>query len=156
MNGIHFKEISGINFSTDEIRAADLSNLLCKIVSFLQNLSPYEKLEQFDDWWEHDGLNFHKRTIAFQTLLDIVVTPKNIFEEMPEDFNVFVGIFSHNKLWYLRFYLDCDENIENSNGRMDITLPEDLACLFETEIVDKTEIEFKSQDAQSYYNSILC
>lgn len=156
MSGISFNEIYGINFSiVNEISAFDLSKLLCKITNFLQTISPDGKLEQYDDWLEHDGLNFHKKSIDFNELFSIIQTPQNIYDAMPEDFNVFIGIAPQNKIWYLRFYLDIDERIENSVGRMDITLDENSAKFFEAEIINETNFSFNRRNAQEFYNSIM-
>lgn len=156
MNGIHFSEIAGINFSTvGEISALDLSELLQKTVSFLKKFSPVVNIEQYDDWWEHDGESFHKKSICFDEFFSLIQTPQNIYDAMPEDFNVFIGIAPRNKSWYLRFYLDRVENVENSVGRMDITLDENLAKMFEAEVMNETKFSFNRQDAQKFYNSII-
>ena len=156
MDGINLSEISGINFSiVGEISAPDLSELLCKTTNFLQKVSPDEKLEQYEDWLEHDGLNFHKKSIDFEELSGIIQTPKTIYDAIPEDFNVFIGIAPQNKFWYLRFHLGCDENIENAVGRMDITLDENSAKLFEAEIINQTNFSFNRRNAREFYNSIM-
>jgi hypothetical protein len=88
-----FVKPSGINFSCGEnLPAAALSKALCKTASFIQQINPYAKLERYDDWWEHDGLHFHRETIVVEKLFDIVRTPKSVLKGMPGDHEVFIGI----------------------------------------------------------------
>ena len=139
-----FVKPKGINFlSINVLSAVELSNVLCKTVSFIQQLEPYAKLKRYEDWWEHDGLHFYRDSINLEEFFKIVHSPKSILEAMPGDFEVFVGIAPENNIWYLRFYLDWDENEENLVGRFDITFSNELAENFEREVLNQFNLEIK-------------
>ena len=151
-----FVKPSGVNFSSEnELFGVDLSQILCKTVSFIQQLKPYEKLEKFDDWWEHDGLHFHRGEIGFDELFKIIDSPENLLRAMTGNFDVFVGVAPKDNSWYLRFYLDWEENEENSVGRFDVTFPPKLAEIFEKQILKQFGLEIKRQNAAQYYQSIV-
>lgn len=146
----------GINFSCEnDMPAIELSKLLCKTASFIQQISPYEKLERYDDWFEHDGLHFHRKSINFDEFFRIVNSPKSLLEEIPRDDSVFIGIAPANNTWYLRFYLDWDENEENLFGRFDVTFPKATAENYEFEVLRQSNAEMKKQIAESYYQFII-
>ena len=146
----------GVNFScAEDVPADKLSNILRETVSFIRQIEPSAKLERYDDWWEHDGLHFHRGSIKIEELSGIVDSPKLLFEAMPGDFEVFVGIAPENNSWYLRFYLDSDENDENLIGRFDITFAGATAEIFQKEILERFDLEMRKRDAQIYYQSII-
>lgn len=150
-----FTKPEGINFScAQEISAVELSKVLCRIVSFVQWLEPYIKLERYDDWWEHDGLHFYRNSISFDALFKLVNSPKSLLDEMPGDFQVFVGIAPENHSWYLRFYLDWDETDENLIGRFDVTFPREISDKFRKEVLNNFDLNIAEQDAEKYYQSI--
>jgi hypothetical protein len=145
----------GINYSCEnEISAIELSNILCQTASFIQRLEPYEKLERYDDWFEHDGLHFHQKSLSFDDFFRIITSPKSLFEEMSGDDCVFVGIAPTNKSWYLRFYLEWDENDENLIGRFDITFPDKIAENYEIEVLRQSNVKMKKEFAERYFQSI--
>lgn len=151
----NFSKPTGINFrSPQELSALVLSRTLCQTVSFLQNLGPYVKLQQYLDWWEHDGCHFHKQEIDFHRLLQIVESPKALLSHMSDDDNVFIGIAPNDNSWYLRFYLCWDEEELNLIGRFDITLPESLVERFRKEMTEVHAIALKEEYADIYYKSI--
>jgi hypothetical protein len=153
---VEFVRPNGINFSClDEVPAVELSKALCMTASFIQQIEPYTKLERYNDWWEHDGLHFHRETISPEKLFEIVNSPKSLLESMPGDFEVFVGIAPQDNSWYLRFYLDWDEDDTNLVGRFDITFSKTLAESFKGEVLSRLNIKIKEQDSESYYKSIL-
>lgn len=152
----HFIKPKGINFSCkNEISAIKLSKLLCKTLSFIQQLEPYAKLERYDDWWEHDGLHFYRTSTDFDEIFKLVNSPKSLLESMPGDFDVFIGVASANHSWYLRFYLDWDENDEKLIGRFDITFPNEIAIRYKREVLSNFAVEIEEQDAEKYYQSII-
>ncbi len=152
----NFTKPIGINFrSAGELSAPELARLLCRIASYLQNIEPYIKLHRYDDWWEHDGLHFHKSPINFDELFYIVNSPRSLLEAMPGDDFVCIGIAPYNSSWYLRFYLDWDDEGFLLWGKFDITLPNGLAESFRNEVARDLGIQLKEQDAESYYQSII-
>lgn len=151
-----FIKPKGVNFScSKELSAIELSKVLCKTASFIQQLKPYAKLKRYDDWWEHDGLHFYRESINFDQLFSIINSPKALLEAMSGDFNVFVGIAPENNSWYLRFYLDWDDDEENLVGRFDVTFPNQLAEEFKKDILSQFNFEIEKQDAEKYYRSII-
>jgi hypothetical protein len=150
-----FTKPKGINFSCSEaLPAAALSRALCKTASFIQQLDPYARLERYDDWWEHDGLHFHRESVNVEKLFDIARSPKSLLEAMPGDHDVFIGIAPKDNAWYLRFYLDWEENEINIVGRFDITLPPALASKYKDEVIDELNLKMEEKDSEKYYQSI--
>lgn len=148
-----FKRPKGINFScSEEINSDELSSNLLLIVNFLQQTESFNKLNRYDDWWEHDGLHFYRDKIDFGELQKIVSLNGLKQEFKLGDFDVFIGIAPIDNVWYLRFYLDVEEDL----GRFDITLSDEMAELFGKEIQNKLSIEMKKQPSETYYNSIIC
>ena len=151
-----FIEPKGINFSClEEISIHELSKILVQTVSFIQQIDSSIELQRYDDWWEHDGLHFYRGNIKFDDLFELVSSTDNLLEEMSGDFDVFIGIAPAECLWYLRFYLDSEESIENIKGRFYITFPNELALKFKTEILYPSNLKFKEQDSEEYYKSII-
>lgn len=134
----------GTNYSCKgDSKIERLTEALKKIVCFLQKLENNENLVRYDDWWEHDGLYFKKGIISFSKLLSIIDTPKSLCEHMPGDFDVFIGISNRKCSWYLRFYVDWDENDENLEGRFDITVSKGIIDNFENEVINKIDMDFE-------------
>ncbi len=151
----NFSKPAGINFrSSKELPASVLSKTLCQTVSFLQGVQPYIKLQKYHDWWEHDGCHFHKEQIDFHGLFQIVRSPRDLLQAMTTDDNVFIGIAPDDNSWYLRFYLNWDDEGLNLIGRFDITLPAKLAERFRKDMAEVQPIELAEQDTETYYRSI--
>jgi len=55
-----------------------LAHDLRKVAAFLQTAWPDAPLNLFADWWEHDGLHFHKGVISFHTLFTMIGSPRSI------------------------------------------------------------------------------
>jgi hypothetical protein len=148
-----FIKPKGINFSCyKEITTDELSKNLLLVVNFLQQAHPNTQLNRFYDWWEHDGLHFQGSNIIFDELKKIVL-PNGLMQEFKlGDFDVFIGIAPIDNSWYLRFYLDEEENL----GRFDITLPFDLAQNFKVEILSQFDKNIKEQNSKEFYRSIIC
>lgn len=152
----NFTKPKGINFSfSNDLPAVELSRALCKTASFIQQINPYEKLYRYDDWWEHDGLHFYREKISVEKLFELVNSPKSLLEAMTGDFNVFIGIAPENNSWYLRFYLEWDEEDANLVGRFDITLPQSLAEQYKNEVLLPLNLKMQEQDSESYYQSVI-
>ena len=99
-----FKPPAGTNFNCpDPVSIAVLSKDLRKIAAFLQDRFPYASLQQFEDWWEHDGLHFIKGMTDIHGLFAMVGSPKSIYVAMPGDDWVKIGIAPTDGKWYLRF-----------------------------------------------------
>lgn len=151
-----FKKTKGINFScVEEISANDFSIALSKIVKFIKNLASFQKLERYDDWWEHDGLHFYRSSITLQDLFNIVSSPKSLSEAMTGDWYVFIGIAPVNNDWYLRFYLNDEDGEDELVTHFDITFPNEIAERFKVEVLSKLNLEIQEQDAETYYQSII-
>jgi len=150
-----FIKPEGINFScSDNLSASVLSQALCKTVSFLQSLNPYQKLHKYEDWWEHDGLHFYREEVIFDTFFNIINSPRSLLESMPGDEDVFIGVAPDDGSWYLRFYLAWDDEGFDLLGRFDITVPQALADRYLREVVEGINIRMKQQDTGDYYKSI--
>jgi hypothetical protein len=151
-----FVKPQGINFRCrDGLPASSLSKVLCKTAGFLQGIQPYARLQRYDDWWEHDGLHFHKGAIDFDGLFAIVGSPETLSKAMPGDDDVHVGIATYDNSWYLRFYLYWDEEESDHLGKYDIALPEGLAEGYRDQVLKGSGIEIMEQDSASYYESII-
>jgi hypothetical protein len=150
---IEFIKPKGINFSCfEEIAADELSSYLLLLIRFLQQFQLNRQLNRYDDWWEHDGLHFFRGESDFNELQRIV-SPNGLIEEFKlGDFDVFIGIAPFDNTWYLRFYLNYEENI----GRFDITLPREFIRDFEEKFICKIALDMKQQDSKKYYDSIIC
>ena len=152
-----FKNSKGTNFRSErDVAAVALSKSLCRIASFLQHLDPYQKLLRYDDWWEHDGLHFSRGAIEFHDLFEIIGSPRALLAAMTGDDNVFVGIARLDASWYLRFYVDWDDDDCNLVGRFDITLPQTDATVFRNDVANTIGLDLTEQDAQTYYDTIRC
>ncbi len=148
-----FVKPKGINFSCfEEIPIQELSENLLQIISFLTQIHPKLELNRYEDWWEHDGLHFYRGKVDFDELQRTVTSDRLLQEFKLGDFDVFIGIAPKNNSWYLRFYLDNEENL----GRFDITLSDEIAEDFEKEILNKLTLEMKKQSAVTYYKSMIC
>lgn len=148
-----YVEPEGINYScSKEIDSYELSKNLLLIVSFLKQINPFTELHQYNDWWEQDGCHFSDGKTDFEELLEMITQNNLQMCFILSDFNVFIGIAPKDNSWYLRFYLDEEENL----GRFDITLPDEMAEVFEKEVLNKLTLEMKKQSAETYYNSIIC
>jgi hypothetical protein len=144
----------GINFSSaEDLSAHDLSEALIKIVDFIQQIDSSKKFESYDDWWEHDGLHFYRNSISPAELLRIVSSPESLSQAMPGDFCVFIGIAPADNSWYLRFYLN-DEDDEVT-ARYDITFSEATAERFKPAVLKPFGLSVNEQDAETYYRSII-
>lgn len=152
---IEFKAPLGTNFRSNRaVAIAVLAKALCRVASFLQGRDPYRTLVQYHDWWEHDGLHFRQGTINFDGLFAIVSSPRALQTAMPGDDDVRVGIAPPDCSWYLRFYVEWDEDGFTLTGHFDITLPDAEASDFRQGVSPRIGLDLLEQDAQSYYHSI--
>ena len=151
-----FKPPEGTNFNCrDFIPIASLSKDLCKIAAFLQDKYPYVPLQRFDDWWQHDGLHFEKGTLDWHGLFSIVGSSKTIYQSMPGDDYVRVGIAPSDGKWYLRFYATWDDEGNLLQGDYDITLPSDLVVEFRQEIIPDFEASVQEESSQTYFQRVI-
>jgi hypothetical protein len=145
----------GTNFRcADALTAKDLAKALCCVARFLQEVEPYEKLERYDDWWEHDGLHFDRASVDFNQLFAMINSPRALLESVPGDEHVFVGVAPVAGGWYLRFRVEWDDEGCDLLGCFDITVPESLVEQFRTEVVRTLSLDISEQDADSYYAAI--
>jgi hypothetical protein len=145
----------GITFCcVDEPSATQISNGLCRIVSFLHHHRSLGALEQFDDWLEHDGLHFHRTQFDVHRLFEIISSARSILEATPDDENVFIGIAPSDREWYLRFRAEWDEAGNSVVGRFDITFPSGLAESFRQELVPLLECKLLEESSATYFSRI--
>ncbi|MFK7778923.1 MAG: hypothetical protein QM501_12525 [Gimesia sp.] len=151
-----FPQPKGINFSLNElIPIRIMSQSLCKIASFLQNVLHATQLVQYEDWWEHDGLHFRRGECSIHDLFSVIQTPRALMNSMQGDEYVYVGIAPPDNSWYLRFYINWDDTDEELEGYFDITLREDDAILFRKSVVAEFDFLLLEQTAADYYKSII-
>lgn len=74
---------------------------------------------------------------------------------MTTDDDVFIGIAPSDNIWYLRFYMNWDDEGFNLIGRFDITLPLELASRFRDEVVKTSATPLSEQDSQTFYTSLF-
>jgi hypothetical protein len=154
MNEFAFKIPDGINFRSEhDISIPQLLEAIRIIAGFLRELGPSHQLDRYDDWWEHDGLQFFRSPITIDQLLEIANTRKSLIEAMPGDDFVFVGIAPSDYAWYLRIYVDIEIVHANDSGRLDLTLPESLAEAFSNSVVSQAPCKFIKQDSHSYFKA---
>jgi hypothetical protein len=151
-----FVKPSGVCFSFEVgMPASQLSRVLCKIASFLQEADPYVSLHRYDDWWEHDGLHFKQGRLDINQLFQLVNTSKNLLESTPADESVFVGITPDDNAWYLRYRVEWDEEESNLIGSCAVILPEHLAEKFRNEVVPRIEQRPTEKDSESFYRETI-
>jgi hypothetical protein len=152
-----FRTPDGINFRcADLISIAALCKDLRRIGAFLQDRPFGPSLLEFEDWLEHDGQQFLRRTLEFHALFGIIGSPRTIYEAMPRDDLVRIGIAPMDYGWYLRFYAHWDDAEDFPKGSYDITLPFDLAAEFREQVVPKLEATIKEERADTYFGRIVC
>jgi hypothetical protein len=145
-----------MNFRLDErIPVEPLCGLLSKVVAFLQDQSSVARLNRFADWWQHDGLHFSDGTISGAELARIVSQPQRLRKAMPGDFDVRVGIQPSSAEWYLRFYVDPEDNDPAPEGDFDVTLPPRLADDFRHRVAADSAFPIIEESAASYYRRII-
>jgi len=151
-----FVEPQGICFCFEvELPAIDLTDVLCKIASFLQAVEPYVRLRRYDDWWEHDGLHFSRGEADFNTLFQMVGSPKRLLESTPSDDFVFVGIAPENNAWYLRYRVEWDEDESNLIGTCAVILPEHLVEKFRIEVLARIRPQPSEKSSERFYQEIV-
>lgn len=139
----------------DEVPAPVFSNVLCRIVNFLQDVEPYAKLQKYEDWWEHDGLHFYRSSMDFNALYGMISSPQHLLESTPADAYVFVGVASDDSSWYFRYRVEWDDEGFNLLGSCVITLPQSLAEKFRNEVSEKLDIKVKEEDSETYYQEVF-
>jgi|ERR1700733_2139453 hypothetical protein len=155
MTGPAFKLPDGINFrAAGELPVARLSQCLCKVASFLQSIVGQALLRRFDDWLEHDGLQFEKPPLDVHGMFQLIGSAQSLYEATPRDEYVCVGVAPLDGSWYLRFRADWDEAGDSLVGRFDITLPSDLAVSFRNDVVAGLGCAVTEESAGTYYKRV--
>lgn len=126
---------------------------LCRIAVFLQEARPHVALQRFDDWYEHDGLHFAKGSLDFHGLFALIGSSRAIFEAVPGDDRVHVGIAPADASWYLRFHACWSDDDETLEGDYDVTLGQDFAVRFR-DIVPTLEAAIDEEDSQGFFSRI--
>lgn len=75
---------------------------------------------------------------------------------MPGDSEVRIGIAPSDLSWYLRFVVDWNDDDTAIEGEFDITVPQDLAREFRSEVMDGFLFRVAEQAAEEYYRQIRC
>jgi hypothetical protein len=146
----NFQPPPGLNFHCRaSIPIAQLARDLQRVTSFLQQYWRDLPLYRFDDWLDQDGRPVYRDTITFDTLADIVSSPRAIYFQMAND--TLVGITPVDGGWYLRFYADWDSDGQQLVGRFDVTLPLPLADHFRVAIVPNLNATIGEDEAARYY-----
>ncbi|MGD9161137.1 MAG: hypothetical protein PVG39_22155 [Desulfobacteraceae bacterium] len=129
---------------------------LLKIAAFLQSIMLFgpDRLIRYDDWWEHDDLHFKKGRTDLHELFTILKTPRTLYDSMPGDDDVFIGIGPEDESWYLRFYVDWDINDKELVGAFAAVFKNDLADQFKKEVISKLESNILEIDSSKYYERI--
>ncbi len=138
------------------IDAQVITSSLVDVVNYLEELSINQQLLCYDDWLEHDGLQFKKGNIKFSKLHEMLVSPHKLYEYMPEDDYVCIGISAYDDSWYLRIYIQETEGVEQLVGKFDITIHNRLIGCFENRILPILNVKLLAEDSQRYFSKILC
>jgi hypothetical protein len=148
-----FTEPIGINFRPEqEVTIENLKLMLQAIWSFIKSKETSQVLFRYDDWWEHDGLHFQRDKLTLVAFLTSIGTTQAILESMPGDFNVKVGICTPNSNWYLRYYVDLEDDAKECF--FDITIPADWEKDFEQEMEKAAAQGWVKEKSQDYYKAI--
>jgi hypothetical protein len=151
-----FRPPAGRSFFCPElIPLTALAHDLRKVAAFLQAAWPDAPLNLFADWWQHDGLHFHTDVITFHTLFTMISSPRAIYEAMPGDDDVRVGVAPARAEWYLRFYAAWDDDGEQIEGDYELTLPAGLADTFRIELLSSLQAPVAEEDAENYFKRII-
>lgn len=74
---------------------------------------------------------------------------------MPGDFYVFVGVSSKQMPFYLRIYVDWNDDETEIVGRFDVTVPDELAVRFRDDVAYVWRSKFSERSSAEYYGSIM-
>ncbi len=129
---------------------------LRRIAVFLQDLLLFSnaRLVRYEDWWEHEGLHFKKGHMDLHDLFVMVDTPRHLFESMPGDDHVFIGLGPEDESWYLRFYADWDCANEGIDAAYALALTENYAQLFMQHVLPELSSCTETISSGAYYNRI--
>lgn len=139
-------------YTENEVGAKDFARVLARVASALQAKDPYVRLHRYDDWWEHDGLHFHRGIIDFHAFFELVHSPKELLESTPADDYVFVGITSDDNEWYVRYRVEWDDEETELIGHCAVIVdPSRTDVLKEFDKVSWV----KRTDADTYYRETI-
>lgn len=148
-----FTEPEGTNFRPQqEVALATLKLALGRIYAFLKSREPSPSLFRYDDWWEHDGLHTLRDKLTWARFKATIADEAEIIESMPGDFNVKVGIASPAMNWYLRYYVDLED--ESKECFFDITVPGEWEKDFRNEVEKALPIDWVTEKSAVYYKGI--
>ena len=130
---------------------------LLLIAAFLQELSMFGSptLLRYDDWWEHDGCHFKKGKTDLHELFSMLQTPRRLFESMPGDNHVFIGLGPEDESWYLRFYADWDLADEEIVAAYAIALPAGVSQQFREKTLPQLACLVETLDTEAYFSRII-
>jgi hypothetical protein len=123
------------------------------IAAFLQELSMFGSptLLRYNDWWEHDGCHFKQGKTDLHELFAMLQTPRRLFEAMPGDDDVFIGLGPEDESWYLRFYADWDTKDEEIVATYAIALLEGSSQQFREKTLPKLICSVETLDTEAYF-----
>ncbi|MCP4133673.1 MAG: hypothetical protein GY754_22080 [bacterium] len=146
-------EPPGLNFRTGYIDPQKLCASLLIIIDYLENLEPGVDIYQTKDWIEHEGTSFGGwKSLSFDRLKNMVSSPEILLMNMPHDDLVNIGIAPLANSWYLRIYLEEDDDEEE--GKFDITMKEEYVDTFRDNVLPCLDINIFEEDSNSYYESL--
>jgi hypothetical protein len=87
-------------------------------------------------------------------LFAVVGSPKGIYESMPGDDYVRIGVAAPDGKWYLRFYATWDDEGEVLMGDYDATLPSALAEGFR-EVVPTLKASIQEEASGEYFRRVV-
>lgn len=148
--------IDGLTFVPDEeVTPMELCHCLKMILEFLKEKDGDIKLTRYDDWWEHDGLMINKGHVDFNEIIQVVQNPELIEKEMPGDHYVKIEICPKDERWYLRFYIDIEDEDTVKYTEFDLTIPFEWAEEFKNKVAPNLDIEILSEPSLEYFSRIM-
>ena len=141
---------SGLAFHCDDtLLLTQLASDLQHVTAFLQQYWRDLPLHLFEDWSEQDCPPVYRDTITFDTLAEIVSSPRAIYHQTAD--GTLLGITPVDGGWYLRFYADWDSDGQQLVGKFDVTLPPPLADRFRIAIVPNLNATISENEVAHYF-----
>ena len=147
---------SGVTFYTKKlVPIDDMRQVLLCIARYIQDKEFLCRLNLYDDWWEHDGFHFQKKDIEVSKLFKILSSNRSLYEAMPDDFDVRIGISNKEKSWYLRYYIDWDEDDSFLEGNFHFSVPKELEQDCTKNIFDCCNIEIEKENSDNIWSELI-
>jgi hypothetical protein len=85
----------------------------------------------------------------------LIGSSRAIYEAMPGDDAVRVGVAPLQGEWYLRFYAAWDDDGEQLEGDYDLTLPIQLAEPFRAKVQPQLKAPVEEGDSEGYFRRLI-